>query len=282
MMHSVLLVAGLRLLHGGVVHPRDARPRGRRPRTAPTPGSTCSTSCRCRLCFTTCSPSRIVRRQLHLRARRHDLDVAHAVRFRPRRRPARLQGDRLCQPGPPHAGRRDLADGASWPPAHATMRRSCWRSPPAAPCSSTSPTRCRSRRACSPKARRWTEFGPFRLGVWSKPFAIISILGALLLCYAGTQPPFDPIILPLFPDLPVPLNWLTNPLVFIAVALAVGWFGVEVPPLQGPADRRRDRAPPGRDRRGREGASARGRLTHPPGAAGPAAPSIAFPEPCGS
>jgi hypothetical protein len=42
-----------------------------------------------------------------------------------------------------------------------------------------------------------------RLGVWSKPFAVISILGAVMLIYAGTQPPFDP-ILPLFPDLPTP------------------------------------------------------------------------------
>src|SRR5262245_30851623 len=60
------------------------------------------------------------------------------------------------------------------------------------------------------EGKTWTEFGPFRLGVWSKPFAIISIIGALLLCYAGTQPPFDPIILPLFPDLPTPLNWFSN------------------------------------------------------------------------
>jgi amino acid transporter len=84
------------------------------------------------------------------------------------------------------------------------------------------------------EGKKWTEFGPFRLGVWSKPFAIISIIGALLLCYAGTQPPFDPIILPLFPDLPVPLNWLTNPLVFIACALAIGWFGVEARRFKGP------------------------------------------------
>ena len=72
------------------------------------------------------------------------------------------------------------------------------------------------------EGKTWNTFGPFRLGVWSKPFAVISIIGALILCYAGTQPPFNPIILPLFPDLPVPLNWLTNPLVFIAVALIIG------------------------------------------------------------
>jgi amino acid transporter len=84
------------------------------------------------------------------------------------------------------------------------------------------------------EGKTWTQFGPFRLGVWSKPFAIISILGALMLIYAGTQPPFNPIILPLFPDLPVPLNWLTNPLVFIAVALIVGWFTSEARRFKGP------------------------------------------------
>jgi amino acid transporter len=84
------------------------------------------------------------------------------------------------------------------------------------------------------EGKTWTEFGPFRLGVWSKPFAIISILGAIMLIYAGTQPPFDPIILPLFPDWPWPINWLTNPLVFIAVALAIGWFASESKRFKGP------------------------------------------------
>jgi amino acid transporter len=84
------------------------------------------------------------------------------------------------------------------------------------------------------EGKTWTTFGPFRLGTWSKPFAIISIIGALLLIYAGTQPPFDPIILPLFPDWPTPLNWLTNPLIFIAVALVVGWFASESRRFSGP------------------------------------------------
>jgi amino acid transporter len=84
------------------------------------------------------------------------------------------------------------------------------------------------------EGKTWTEFGPFRLGIWSKPFAIVSILGALMLCYAGTQPPFDPIILPIFPGLPVPLNWLSNPIIFIAVALAAGWFVIESRRFKGP------------------------------------------------
>src|SRR4029078_4068995 len=84
------------------------------------------------------------------------------------------------------------------------------------------------------EGKRWTEFGPFRLGVWSSPSAVISILGAIMLIYAGTQPPFNPIILPLFPDLPFPLNWLTNPLIFIALALAIGWFASEAQRFRGP------------------------------------------------
>ena len=82
----------------------------------------------------------------------------------------------------------------------------------------------------------------------------------MILIYAGIQPPFDPIILPLFPDLPMPLNWLTNPLIFLAVALAIVWFASEVPPLQGAADRRHDRQAPGGDR-GRGKGGRRDRLT---------------------
>jgi amino acid transporter len=80
----------------------------------------------------------------------------------------------------------------------------------------------------------WKEFGPFRLGVWSKPFAILTVIGVVILAFAGTQPPFNPIILPLFPDLMFPLNQLTNPLIFLAVALALGWFLSERKRFKGP------------------------------------------------
>jgi amino acid transporter len=80
----------------------------------------------------------------------------------------------------------------------------------------------------------WKEYGPFRLGVWSKPFAVITIIGVVVLAYAGIQPPFNPIILPLFPDLVFPLNQLTNPLIFLAVALALGWFLSERKRFKGP------------------------------------------------
>jgi amino acid transporter len=84
------------------------------------------------------------------------------------------------------------------------------------------------------EGKTWTEFGPYRLGAWSKPFAIVTIIGVVILAYAGIQPPFNPIILPLFPDLVFPLNQLTNPLIFLAVALALGWFLSENKRFKGP------------------------------------------------
>jgi hypothetical protein len=57
-------------------------------------------------------------------------------------------------------------------------------------------------------------------------------LGAVMLIYAGTQPPFDPIILPLFPDLPTPLNWLTNPLIWPLRSRLAGLPAR--PPFKGP------------------------------------------------
>ena len=84
------------------------------------------------------------------------------------------------------------------------------------------------------EGKTWTEYGPFRLGAWSKPFALITVIGVVILAYAGIQPPFNPIILPLFPDLAFPLNQLTNPLIFLAVALALGWFLSERKRFKGP------------------------------------------------
>lgn len=41
------------------------------------------------------------------------------------------------------------------------------------------------------EGRRWTEFGPFRLGVLSRPLAALSVIGAVILIYIGIQPPND-------------------------------------------------------------------------------------------
>ena len=44
------------------------------------------------------------------------------------------------------------------------------------------------------EGKTWTEFGPFRLGIWSKPLALVTIFGVFVLMYAGIQPPFDILI----------------------------------------------------------------------------------------
>ena len=69
------------------------------------------------------------------------------------------------------------------------------------------------------EGKTWTEFGPFRLGVWSKPFAGITVLGVLILMYAGIQPPFDILI---------------NYAIGLLILLVVLWFGIERRRFQGP------------------------------------------------
>ena len=84
------------------------------------------------------------------------------------------------------------------------------------------------------EGKTWTEFGPFRLGVWSKPFAVITIVGVVLLTYAGLQPPNDVLYAPLgFADHPW-ANWLTRPLPVIFALLVIGWFGSEIRRFKGP------------------------------------------------
>jgi amino acid transporter len=69
------------------------------------------------------------------------------------------------------------------------------------------------------EGKTWTTFGPFRLGVWSKPFAIITMIGVLILMYAGIQPPFDILI---------------NYAIGLIVLLLVLWFALERKRFQGP------------------------------------------------
>lgn len=69
------------------------------------------------------------------------------------------------------------------------------------------------------EGRSWTTFGPFRLGALSKPFAGLTVLGVLVLMYAGIQPPFDILI---------------NYAVGLIVLLVVLWFGLERRRFQGP------------------------------------------------
>jgi amino acid transporter len=69
------------------------------------------------------------------------------------------------------------------------------------------------------EGKSWTTFGPFRLGVWSKVFAAITLIGVLILMFAGIQPPNDILI---------------NYALGLIVVLAVAWFGLESRRFQGP------------------------------------------------
>jgi amino acid transporter len=69
------------------------------------------------------------------------------------------------------------------------------------------------------EGKTWTDFGPFRLGVWSKPMAVLVILGTFVLMYAGIQPPFDILI---------------NYAIGLIVLLLVLWFGIESRRFKGP------------------------------------------------
>ena len=69
------------------------------------------------------------------------------------------------------------------------------------------------------EGKTWTEFGPFRLGIWSKPIAILSLIGVVLVAFAGIQPPFDILI---------------SYAVGLLILLLVIWFGFERKRFQGP------------------------------------------------
>jgi amino acid transporter len=65
----------------------------------------------------------------------------------------------------------------------------------------------------------WQPSGPFKLGVWSKPLAVITCLGVAAVTWIGLQPPNDIVI---------------NYAVGILVLLVVGWFAVERRRFAGP------------------------------------------------
>ena len=69
------------------------------------------------------------------------------------------------------------------------------------------------------EGKTWTKKGPFQLGVWSKPFAIIAVLGGLLLYFIGVQPPNDALLK------------YTG---FLLVIMAILWFGVARRKFPGP------------------------------------------------
>jgi amino acid transporter len=71
----------------------------------------------------------------------------------------------------------------------------------------------------SAEGKTWKTFGPFRLGIFSKPFAAITVVGVLVLGYAGMQPPSEVLI---------------HYSIGILIVLLLVWFGLERKRFQGP------------------------------------------------
>lgn len=69
------------------------------------------------------------------------------------------------------------------------------------------------------EGKSWNQFGPFRLGIFSKPFAVITALGAILIIYIGTRPPN---------------NILDSYFIGLLVLLAIVWFAVARKHFPGP------------------------------------------------
>jgi amino acid transporter len=69
------------------------------------------------------------------------------------------------------------------------------------------------------EGKSWTEFGPFRLGVWSKPVAVLALLGTLVVIFVGIQPPN---------------NILISYGLGLIVLMIVLWFGVARSRFPGP------------------------------------------------
>jgi amino acid transporter len=69
------------------------------------------------------------------------------------------------------------------------------------------------------EGKTWTHKGPFNLGVFSKPVAVLAILGALVLAWVGMQPPNEKVF---------------YVGVALVVVMAVFWFAVERRRFEGP------------------------------------------------
>jgi amino acid transporter len=69
------------------------------------------------------------------------------------------------------------------------------------------------------EGKSWTHKGPFNLGSWSKPIAVLAILGGVLLAYVGSKPPFEKV------------GYLV---LGLSLVLALVWFAIEARRFQGP------------------------------------------------
>jgi amino acid transporter len=69
------------------------------------------------------------------------------------------------------------------------------------------------------EGKTWTKKGPFQLGGLSKPLAVLSVLGAIILYFIGIQPPNDKLL------------WYT---IGLLVIMAILWYGIARSRFPGP------------------------------------------------
>jgi len=69
------------------------------------------------------------------------------------------------------------------------------------------------------EGKSWTEFGPFKLGALSKPIAVLSLLGTLVVIFVGIQPPN---------------NILISYGIGLIILMLVLWFGIARTRFPGP------------------------------------------------
>jgi len=69
------------------------------------------------------------------------------------------------------------------------------------------------------EGKTWTKKGPFDLGVWSKPIALLAVIGGAVLAFVGFQPPYQ---------------LVGEFLAVVVVALIVIWFAFEKRRFAGP------------------------------------------------
>ncbi|MFO1033557.1 MAG: amino acid permease, partial [Hyphomicrobiales bacterium] len=69
------------------------------------------------------------------------------------------------------------------------------------------------------EGKSWSKKGPFDLGVWSKPVAVLAIIGGAILAFVGFQPPYE---------------LVGKFLIGLIVVLVVVWFAFERRRFAGP------------------------------------------------
>ena len=69
------------------------------------------------------------------------------------------------------------------------------------------------------EGRTWKKKGPFNLGVWSRPVAVLAIIGGLILAWVGFQPPNEKVL------------YLTIAMIVVMIAI---WYAFERHRFTGP------------------------------------------------